>query len=121
MPRRARYSSAPESARRKVTGPGASLTPWRLESLPLLLGRERVGDLRQVAVQDLLEPVQRQLDAMVGDAALGVVVGADLLRPLARADLRSPGRGLFGLLAPALLLVEESTQDAHRLGLVLKL
>src|SRR5450759_2742170 len=92
-----------------------------LERSALLLGRERVGELAQIAVQDLIEPVERQLDAVIGDPTLGEVVGANLLRPLARADLQSPGRRLLVLMALALALVEEGAQDAHRPRLVLEL
>src|SRR4029077_15073029 len=58
----------------------------RLERPPAVLGCERLGEVAEIALEDLVEPVLRQLDAMVGDPALGVVVGADLLGPLARAD-----------------------------------
>ena len=39
------------------------------------------------AFEHTIELVLREVDAMVGHAVLGEVVGADLLRPLARADL----------------------------------
>ena len=58
---------------------------------------------------------------MVGHAVLGEVVGADLLRALAGADLRAPRRRLLGLLPLALGLVQPGAKDAQRLRLVLQL
>ena len=40
----------------------------------------------QLAVHDALDLVERQVDAVVGDAALREVVGADALGTVARAD-----------------------------------
>jgi hypothetical protein len=65
--------------------------------------------------------VHGDLDAVVGHAALGEVVGADLLCPLARADLGRPRRGELGLLGGELALVEPGAQDLHRALAVLQL
>ena len=92
-----------------------------LEGAAAVLGLERVGELLEVAVEDLVEAVDRVLDAVVGEPVLGEVVGADLLRALARPDLRAPGRRLLRLLALALGLVEARAEHAHRLLLVLEL
>src|SRR5471030_868529 len=46
-----------------------------------------VEQLDDVAVQDAFELVRREVDAVVRDAALRKVVGADFLRSLAGADL----------------------------------
>ena len=62
-----------------------------LEGAALVLGGQRLGELVEVALEDLVEPVLRQLDPVVGDAVLGEVVGADLLGALAGADLRRGG------------------------------
>src|SRR5205085_7409492 len=51
----------------------------------------------------------------------GEVVRADLLRTLARADLRAACRVELGPLPLELALVEARTQDAHRLVAVLQL
>src|ERR671922_294486 len=92
-----------------------------LEGAPPVLGGERLGEIVQLAVEGRVEPVLRELDPVVGDAILGEVVGADLLRPLARADLRPPRRLLLLALLRALELVEPRPQHAHRLRLVLEL
>src|SRR5918994_1123158 len=68
-------------------GLGVATRGLSRQERPLLLGGERIRELAQVAVQDLFEVVCGQLDPVVRDAALRVVVGADLLRALARADL----------------------------------
>ena len=58
---------------------------------------------------------------MVGDAALAVVVGADLLGAIAGADLRAAVGGQLGLLLGQRLLVQARAQHAHRLLAVLQL
>ena len=52
----------------------------------------------QVAGQKFIQPVQREVDAMVGDAALGEVIGADPLGAIAAADQIAAVFGLFGAL-----------------------
>src|SRR5690606_18666723 len=56
----------------------------------LLLGLERGRQLVQVAGQHAGEVVRGVPDAVVGDARLREVVGADALAPLAGADLDEP-------------------------------
>src|SRR5262245_3322783 len=65
------------------------------------------------AFQDLIELVQRQADAMVGDAPLREIVGANALRAIARADLALALRGprLGRLLA--LELIKTRAQHLH--------
>ena len=53
----------------------------------LVGGGERRQHLVEVALHHLVELVERQADAMVGQPALREVVGADPLRPVAAADL----------------------------------
>src|SRR6188472_1079898 len=100
---------------------GRASSHRRLEGPPPVLGLERLGELLEVPVQDLVEAVHGVLHAVVGEAVLGEVVGADLLGALARADLRAPRGGDLGLLALALRLVEPRAEHAHRLLLVLEL
>ena len=65
--------------------------------------------------------MHRQPDAVVGDAVLRVVVGADFLAAVAIADLRFPIAGYFGL--PLFLLggIQTAAEYGHRFGLVLVL
>ena len=82
---------------------------------------ERVQQLVQRAIHDLLELVQCQIDAMVGDAALRKIVGSDALGAVAAAHLQAPRLGLGGLLL--LLLGGEQTclQQGHGARAVLVL
>ena len=58
------------------------------QQLGLVLGDQRVDDLVQrLALHHLGQIVERQVDAVVGDAALREIVGADALGAVARADL----------------------------------
>src|SRR5215207_3792626 len=60
-----------------------------------LVGRQRGHDVVEIAGQHVGQPVDRQLDAVVGDPVLLEVVRPDLLAPPATADLRSAfGRAL---------------------------
>src|SRR5699024_8776327 len=52
----------------------------------LVLGKQRVDDGIELAGHDVVELVQRQIDAMIGDSALRKVIGANALRPVATAD-----------------------------------
>src|SRR5437879_11770628 len=60
----------------------------------LLLSRQaqRVDQLVELSVHHLGEVMRREADAMVGDAVLREVRGADLLLPIARADSSAPHR-----------------------------
>src|SRR5688500_12245404 len=44
-----------------------------------------------------VELVQREIDTMVGDAALRKIIGADTLRPVTRPDLAASLRGALGV------------------------
>ncbi len=80
-----------------------------------------VGDRLQVAGDDLVELVERQVDAVVGHAVLREVVGADPLAAVAGADEALALGGPLGLLLLQLGIVEAGLQHAERLGLVLVL
>src|SRR3982751_4770968 len=81
-----------------------SLIPEARELLGLVLVGEGGSDLRQVAVHDRVDLVQREIDAMVGHAALRKVVGADAIGAVARAD-EALALGSFLRLLLARLLV----------------
>ena len=46
---------------------------------------ERPNQLIEIAVHDVVELVEREIDAMIGDAPLRKIVGADALGAVARA------------------------------------
>src|SRR5215218_8552561 len=100
---------------------GAPPSHSNFERAPAGLGRQRVGELRQLSLEDAVELVLREPDPVVGDPVLREVVGADLLGAVARADLRPARRVELGALALELLFVEPRAQDAHRLLAVLQL
>src|SRR6185436_18223578 len=58
-----------------------------LELLRLVVGDQAGHDLVEVAVEHFLQPVDGEPDAVVAHAGLLEVVGADLLRAVAAADL----------------------------------
>jgi hypothetical protein len=49
--------------------------------------RQRADQFVEVAVDDGRQLVEGEVDAMIGDASLRVVVGADALAAIARTDL----------------------------------
>src|SRR5688572_13169251 len=67
----------------------------RLECSALRIGGQRSRELVQVALEDRVEAMLRELDAVVREPILGKVVRADLLRPLAAADLGAARGGLL--------------------------
>ena len=72
----------------------------RGEKRCLVVGHQRIDDLVQPdAVDHLGQLVERQVDAMVGDAPLRKIVGADALGAVAAADLAAPVGSPFGIAA----------------------
>src|SRR5581483_11199472 len=87
----------------------------------LLVVHERVGDLVELTGEDPVELVQRQVDAVIGDAVVLVVVRADLFAPTATADLTAPRLRRLRLLTVLLELQQSGTQHLQRLRPVLDL
>ena len=50
------------------------------------IGGERIHQFIEIAINQLRNFVQRQIDAMVGDAALRKIVGTDAFGTIATAD-----------------------------------
>src|SRR5262249_5220719 len=100
------------------------LVPRKLPALqPLLLVEilEGLDDVLHVARHDRVELVKRQIDAMIGRAILRVIIGADALAAVARAD---EGAAFFGALIMErllLALVKPAAQDTHGAIVVLVL
>src|SRR5688572_27199956 len=69
-----------------VTRLASQLGLGALQALGLMPGDDSAHEIVEVAVDDAIELVQREADAVVGDAVLREVVGADLLRAFAGAD-----------------------------------
>ena len=73
------------------THSGVFLAP--LEPLGGVCRGQCLNDGGDVAVHEAVQIIQGKSDAMIGHAGLGIIVGADLLAAIARADLRTPRRG----------------------------
>src|SRR5262249_36409721 len=121
--------SAPCSASRTEVPPPACATALLrssgrglgLEAPPALVGLQRGGDLVELALEHLVEVVDGDLDSVVGDPALAVVVGPDLLSTVASADLRAAVRGELGLLFGERALVQPRAKHPKSLVPVLEL
>src|SRR4051794_27435285 len=58
------------------------------QQLRLMLGDERIDDFTQrLAFDDRRQLVEREIDAVIADAALRKIIGADALRAVAGTDL----------------------------------
>src|SRR4051812_31247998 len=91
------------------------------ELLGLVLARERVDQLVELAVHDAVDLVKGEVDAVVGDAALRKVVGADARGAVARADERFARRGGLRLLLRELLVADARGEHRERFLAVLVL
>ena len=109
------------SCERRVQRAHQALSDEARELVGLVLGGERVGEVVQVAVHDLLDLVQREVDAVVGHAALREVVGADAVGAVAGADEALPLGGLLRRLLALLLVLDARGEDAPGLLAVLVL
>src|ERR1039458_3432068 len=100
---------------------GRGFLAQRGELLRLVLGDQRPGQFCQVAVHDVLDLVQRQVDAVVGDTPLREVVGANALGTVAAAYQALARRRLFRRLFPQLLVLDARRQHRQSLRLVIVL
>src|SRR5262249_31096989 len=83
------------------------------EALLLVEVLQRLNHFAQVAGDDGVEVVDRQVDAVVGDPGLREVVGADALAAVAGADLALARLGALAVELLLLALVQPAAQDAH--------
>src|SRR5229473_5112270 len=65
--------------------------------------------------------MERQADAMIGDAVLREIIGADFFGAVAGFDLAAALGGEGGLALLLLLLVEAGAENAHGFGAILDL
>ena len=92
-----------------------------LELLGVVERDDGIEDLGHVAFEHVLQLVRREVDAVIGDAALREIVGADLLGALAGADLAAAVLRDRVLLLAHLHLVEARAQHLHGFRPVLDL
>ncbi len=81
----------------------------------LALGDQLIDDLLESgAFHDAIDIVQRQIDAMIGNAALRKVIGPDALLPVAGPDLRFARLTAGAVNLLALIVIEPGPQHLHR-------
>src|SRR5436305_744287 len=76
---------------------------------------------QRLASHYLRQLVKREIDAMIGDAALREIIGADALGTISGADLLAAIRRTHSIDALSLSVVDTGAQDVHRRGAVLVL
>src|SRR5262245_16216060 len=87
-----------------------------------MLGHQRANDVvKRLAFHPLRQFVDREVDAMFGDATLRKIIGSNPLRAIARPNLAAPFRGPLGVALAAFLVIELGAEHCHRLGAVLVL
>src|SRR6185312_13747109 len=97
-----------------AAGTSAIAAADRGELLGVGFLRQRLGDLVEVAVHDVGDPVEREVDPMIGDAALREVVRADALAAIAAADQALALGGLLGMALAAFLVAQPRREHRHR-------
>src|SRR5579871_6357701 len=99
----------------KAATAGSRCRALRGELSGLVFGGQRVGQFAERFARDhLRQLVERQVDAVVGDAALREIIGADALGAIAGADLLLAVGRAGRVLALALGVVDARAQDVHR-------
>src|SRR5258706_15693899 len=79
-------------------GPASTLIGERGELLGLVLGEQRLRELGQIAVHDVVDLVESETDAVVGDPSLREIISADALGTVPGADQGFARGGFLGLL-----------------------
>src|SRR5262249_7898359 len=91
------------------------------EPLFLVEFLERRNQFVQVPGNHAVEAIKSQVDAVVGDAILREVVGADTFAAVAGADEGAPLLGALAVQGLLLAFVKPASKDAHRPFVVLVL
>src|SRR6056297_2357562 len=87
-----------------------------------MLGDERIKDIAErLTGEDFGQLVEREADAVIGDAPLREIVGADTLRTITGTDLGAPIRRPLGFARATLTVEQARAQDLHGARLVLVL
>ena len=76
---------------------------------------QRLNQRVEVAVNEAGQIVERDFDAVVGDAVLREIVGADFFAAVAGADLLFAVRGVFGIFLGDFRFEQPRAQHGHRL------
>lgn len=89
--------------------------PQRAQLLLLVGVNERVDDIVHIAIDKRVDGVNRLSDAVIGDAPLVEIIGADALAPLARAHLCAAVAGVGRVLFLLHFFVKPRTENTHGL------
>src|SRR5215217_6210330 len=112
----------PETSTERSVIASAELVFEAGQAVGLILVDQRVDDVvERLALHDLGQVVEGQVDAVVGDPRLRIVVGADTLRTIAGADLALAGVRARLVQGLTLHVVETRLQVGHGLSTVLVL
>src|SRR5688572_19581932 len=90
------------------------------QRLPIVID-ERISHRLHVARDDLVELVEREPDAMIGDPVLRKVIRANALAAIATANERLTGIGPLLIFALAIEVVQPRLEHANRFGEILML
>src|SRR6266853_4991494 len=104
-----------------IPGPASTLIGERGELLGLVLGEQRLCQLGQIAVHDVVDLVECETDAVVGDPSLRKIISADALGAVPRTDQGLARGGFLGLLLAQLPVLDARRQHREGLFLVLML
>ena len=74
-----RFLTAGQEPARSLSG---IILPGTRQLLRLVCRDQRIDEFIEIAVHDLIDPVQGQLDPVIRDPALGKIVGPDLFTPV---------------------------------------
>src|SRR5690606_17517571 len=111
------------------------LAPWRSASAPvmrldpfrssqargLIVGGQRIDDLAQITLNDAVQRIKGQANAMIGHPPLRKAIGADAFGTVARSDLRLAISCTLSISARAFQIVKPGAQHGHGVGAVLVL
>src|SRR4029077_2608368 len=92
-----------------------------LELFGLVIRGERFENGVELSIHNEIQLMERQADAVIGDAVLREVVGANFLAAVAAASLSAPLRSQRCLLLFQLQFVQPGAEHALGLGAVLDL
>src|SRR5882757_2430402 len=101
--------------------PASTLIGERGELLGLVLGEKRLRQLGKIAVHDVVDLVECETDAVVGDPSLRKIISADALGTVPGADQGFARGGFLGLLLAQLPVLDARRQYREGLFLVLVL
>src|SRR6266853_6562428 len=85
----------------------------RGELLGLVLGEQRLRQLGKIAVHDVVDLVESETDAVIGDPSLRKIVSADALGTVPGADQGFARGGFLGLLLAQLPVLDARRQRSE--------